>query len=407
MQTESLPQPNAPQPVRPRTVEETFRVRDSFIIISVLLAAGGLMPLLVRGGVIPEELHLQVGLAAVAQVLVIILVLWLARRRGISVRNLVLGNQSRWAVEVLWGLGLALLLFAMLTVCWLLRVPVGDPLDRIIGQAPLSVRLEFFILAAILAPLGEELLFRGVLQASLVPRAGLMLACLLQAALFGLMHLRGWAVMLAVFIGGLAYGALALWRGSLLPGIVTHASFNGLAAGWLLALFWLNAHTPASTMAEAQQKPAWWDDPPLLTILREETPQEQFEAALWRFGSFGLQLRKDQIKAFDAVRERFPEDDPFGARSLLGIQEIYLRHLDDPRRAIITGQKVLTEYRDQKETQAEAVLRIAEAYFRLKQADKAREWIERAESEYGDVPEIQNRLTSLRESWESQAGAGR
>jgi membrane protease YdiL (CAAX protease family) len=402
MQTESLPPPNAP--ARPRTVEETFRVRDGLIIILVLLAAGGLMPLLVRGG-FPEELQGQMGLAAVAQVLVILLVLWLARRRRISLRKLVLGNQSRWPVEVLWGLALTLLLFAVLAVCWMLRVPVGDPLDQIIGQATLIVRLEFFVLAAVLAPLGEELFFRGVLQASLVPRVGLILACVFQAAVFGLMHPRGWVVMLAVFMGGLAYGSLALWRGCLLPGIVAHASFNGLAAGWLLALFWLNAHTPAATMAEAQQKPAWWDDPPLLAIPEEATAEEQHKAALWRFGSFGLQLRKDQIKAFDAVRKRFPEEDQFGAKSLVGIQEVYLRYLDDPRRAILTDQQVLTGYPNQKEMQAQAVLRIAEAYLKLKQPDEAGEWIERAESNYDDVPAIQDRLAPLREAWESQAGA--
>jgi membrane protease YdiL (CAAX protease family) len=403
MPTESPQIPDAARAACPRATENTFRVRDGLIVILVLVAAGGLVTLLARGGFIPRGLSWQVATTAIAQALVIAVVLGLARRRRVSLRSLVLRDGSRWPVEVLWGLSLAFLFLTGMAVAWLLGMPLVDPLEQVIGNAPLAVRLEFLVLAAVLAPISEELLYRGVVQSSLAPRFGLVLACILQAALFGLMHPRGWVLMLAVFVGGLAYGALALWRGCLLPSIVAHAGANGVIAGWLLALFWLNAHTPASTMAEAQQEPAWRSQPPLLAIPHKETAQEQYEAALRRFGSFGLQLRKDQIKAFETVRERFPKDDEFGAWSMLGVQEVYLRYLDDPRRAIIVGERLLAEYPHQHKAQAQAVLRIVEAHLRLPQFDEARQWLERAEIEYGEAEGIESRAAALRNILEAQS----
>ena len=354
-----------------------------------MLAAGVAIPLTERGW-IPQTLTWQLMLTALAEGVIIAIIVWLAQRRRISLKNLLLPPSTRWNVEVFWGLGLAAFLLFVMGILWLFRIPVTDPLEGLVGQAPLSVRIVFLFLAAVMAPLSEELLYRGVLQSSLVPRLGLLAACLIQAAIFGLMHQRGWVVILSVFLGGIAYGGLVLWRGCLLSSIVTHASLNGLIATWLLALFWLNAHVPAETMTEAQQNPAWWEEPPLLPIRQADTAAAQHEVALWYFGSRGLQLRKDQIKAFDLVRKRFPENKVFGARSLEGIQEVYLRYLDDPRRAVTVGQQLLEEYPQQRVARARAVLRIAEAYLDLEESENARHWIERAEVEYDDIPEIQD-----------------
>lgn len=389
-------------PARPRTVEQTFRVWDGpLILLGLILAAGLAIPLTERGW-IPQSLTWQLMLTALAEGVVIGIIVWLAQRRKISLKNLLLPPSTRWYVEVFWGLGLAVFLLVAMLLLWFFRIPVTDPLEGLVGQAPLSVRIAFLVLAAVMAPLSEELLYRGVLQSSLVPRLGLLAACLIQAGFFGLMHQRGWVVILSVFLGGIAYGVLVLWRGCLLPSIVTHASLNGLIATWLLALFWLNAHVPAETKSEAQQNPSWWEEPPLLPIPQTDTAAAQHEVALWYFGSRGLQLRKDQIKAFDQVLRRFPENREFGVRSLEGIQEVYLRYLDDPRRAIVAGKQLLKEYPDQQASKARAVLRIAEAYLNLKQPENARPWVERAEAEYPDVREIQDWQLRLKVVLENQ-----
>ena len=78
-----------------------------------------------------------------------------------------------------------------------------------------------------------------------------------------------------------------------------------------------------------------------------------------------------------------------------GIQEVYLRYLHDPRRAIIVGQQLLEEYPQQRASQARAVLRIIEACVHIEQLKEARHWMELAESEYGDVPSLQDQLGRL------------
>lgn len=85
------------------------------------------------------------------------------------------------------------------------------------------------LVVALLSSVGEELLFRGVLQ----PWLGLVL----QACVFGLLHyLPGasrwaWAVLAAVV--GLVFGALYQATGSLLGPMAAHAVINGLNLRYL------------------------------------------------------------------------------------------------------------------------------------------------------------------------------
>jgi hypothetical protein len=244
--------------------------------------------------------------------------------------------------------------------------------------------------------LAEELLFRGVLQASLAARLGAVLACFTQAALFGLMHSRGAATMITVFVGGLGFGALALWRRCLLSPIIAHAAFNAVAASWLVALVWLNAHTPAENFSEAAREPDWWHQASWMPIAEKATAREQHAWALQIYGSPGLRLRRTQVQAFTKVRQRFPRDEEYAALSLLGIQEIYLRFLNDPRRAIVAGRKLLTEYPRLHDARAKAMLSMIEAYVQLEEYADAANWIERAEAEYGDQDGMSARLGVFR-----------
>jgi hypothetical protein len=77
---------------------------------------------------------------------------------------------------------------------------------------------------ALLSAIGEELLFRGLLQ----PLVGL----LAQAVIFGLVHqIPGrsrWVWALWASIVGLGFGTIFQLTGSLLGPIVAHAMVNGL-----------------------------------------------------------------------------------------------------------------------------------------------------------------------------------
>lgn len=85
------------------------------------------------------------------------------------------------------------------------------------------------VVVAVLSSVGEELLFRGLLQ----PWLGIWL----QAALFGVLHqMRGpsrWAWVGWASIVGLSFGAVFALTGSLLGPILAHALINGFNLNYL------------------------------------------------------------------------------------------------------------------------------------------------------------------------------
>jgi hypothetical protein len=96
------------------------------------------------------------------------------------------------------------------------------------------------VLLALLAGVGEELLFRGVIQVWLVERVSLWLAVAAASLLFGVGHwLSASYAVLASLIG--AYlGVLFLLSGNLLAPMVAHAAYD------LVALFVLTRRVGAS-----------------------------------------------------------------------------------------------------------------------------------------------------------------
>lgn len=90
------------------------------------------------------------------------------------------------------------------------------------------------ILAALLAGFGEELLFRGVLQAWLTEPVGAWPALVAAAVVFGLMHAVSRAYFVVATVMGLYLGALYLFSGSLLLVCLVHALYDWFAIEYVL-----------------------------------------------------------------------------------------------------------------------------------------------------------------------------
>jgi hypothetical protein len=86
-----------------------------------------------------------------------------------------------------------------------------------------------YVTIALVTPIAEELLFRGVIQPQLGQLIKVKDALIVQAALFSAFHLSP-VILVTHFIMGLAFGWLRLRSGSLLPGILLHAAWNA----WIL-----------------------------------------------------------------------------------------------------------------------------------------------------------------------------
>jgi hypothetical protein len=110
-----------------------------------------------------------------------------------------------------------------------LRVVVEDkvaPLFADCSVAGLAV-------ISILAGVGEETLFRGVLQSAVASNIGVVPALLVVSTLFGLVHpvTAVYAVMAGLI--GLYLGVLTIWSGTLVPAMTAHALYDFVALTYL------------------------------------------------------------------------------------------------------------------------------------------------------------------------------
>ncbi|MGD9896512.1 MAG: lysostaphin resistance A-like protein [Candidatus Methylacidiphilaceae bacterium] len=96
---------------------------------------------------------------------------------------------------------------------------------------PLLSLLLVFIL--VLAPLGEEVLFRGFLYVYLKNRLSRNASLVVTALLFALLHFN-WPTFLPLFFFGLLLGVAYEFSGSLLLSIAIHCWFNSFTTGLLL-----------------------------------------------------------------------------------------------------------------------------------------------------------------------------
>ncbi|MGD8624266.1 MAG: CPBP family intramembrane metalloprotease [Anaerolineae bacterium] len=99
---------------------------------------------------------------------------------------------------------------------------------------PLLAELDspwFLLVGAILvAPVVEEIFFRGFVYAGLRARYGWKRAAVVSALLFAAIHLQPTAA-LPIFVLGLIFAFLYEWSSSIWPAIVMHFASNALAIG--------------------------------------------------------------------------------------------------------------------------------------------------------------------------------
>lgn len=93
----------------------------------------------------------------------------------------------------------------------------------------------YFIFSGLLiAPIIEELFFRGFIQTTLERKLGFKYALIITSLLFAVLHsykISNWYGCLSYFGGGLLYGLLKKWDGTLWTPVVAHSFFN-LTAKW-------------------------------------------------------------------------------------------------------------------------------------------------------------------------------
>jgi uncharacterized protein len=133
--------------------------------------------------------------------------------------------QSPWTYV---GLGV-LAFFGLLLLELLLPMPKDTPFERLFDRPRDAYLLSF--LAVALAPLMEELFFRGFLYPVLARRLGAFWGIVLTALPFGLLHLQqygwAWAAGLIIFLVGVVCGVVRATTRSVGASFLVHAAYNG------------------------------------------------------------------------------------------------------------------------------------------------------------------------------------
>ena len=186
-----------------------------------------------------EEQIPLVRLAASFLIYAVIMVLMalVNRRRGSSwADSFGMGTKQLKKLVLAPVLYLALIPFLMLAAtAWHLLLQYGFGLEidlqdvaQVVTQEPSWLQALYILMAIFVAPLFEEIMFRGLLFPYLVKRGDLVGGTVLVSLLFAMMHFH-----LPSFVPLFLLSAtlcLAYWRtGSLWVGIGTHAIFNAVS----------------------------------------------------------------------------------------------------------------------------------------------------------------------------------
>jgi len=145
---------------------------------------------------------------------------------------------------VCFGVVAALPMVGALVLCgrlpWWPFSDVAHVVDRLLRPLFAQCSLAELALISALAGIGEELFFRGLLQAGLAQWIdagwGVWVALAVSSLLFGLLHpLNGAYVLLATVMGVLLGGLLVVSDNLLVP-IITHGLYDFLALVWLVRI---------------------------------------------------------------------------------------------------------------------------------------------------------------------------
>lgn len=232
-------QPTSPVPTVP------WGVRD--IVFAILLAAAGIVALnlLALGVNLVFKISVRQNpdvllLLVVVQDLIVVGAAWLfgivkyhARPEQIGLRDYAVPMGCTLSAVLLIMSYIVRLIYAV--IIKLLGVQVQP--QEILMQ--LDLRGAGFILAfvvvAVVAPVAEEIFFRGFLYGGLRKRIGVAGAMLVSTVFFTALHLSA-GLFVPIFVLGLFLAWLYEYTGSLYPGIFLHAANNGLALLLLLLL---------------------------------------------------------------------------------------------------------------------------------------------------------------------------
>jgi membrane protease YdiL (CAAX protease family) len=166
-------------------------------------------------------------LLGLARLIEIGLILLIVSVRGNGLHSIGLGtHQILPGIKkgIIWAAGFGVIVFSAFLLLFLFKI---DPLALIRTSLPSGSMniLLFFALGGIIAPIAEEIFFRGILY-GFFRRWGVSVALILSTFLFVLPHLGSSGLPITQVVGGVLFAVAYEIEGSLMVPIIIHAFGN-------------------------------------------------------------------------------------------------------------------------------------------------------------------------------------
>ncbi|HEU4832292.1 MAG TPA: CPBP family intramembrane glutamic endopeptidase [Actinomycetota bacterium] len=247
--------PPRPDPVdrdrdaRPKATWSWYEALGAYIV-AFLLAGLATLPL-IRLMEPETDLTNIVLTTAAALVILGVLLLWLSTYHKGWLGVMRLPEPGTWRKEIGSGVLFALGLYPVMVIVvgglltYLLQMISGEQVEapeQVGEHLPAIGTALTIVYAIVIAPVGEELFFRGVLFRSLRDRHGFWVGALGSAVGFALIHyIPGSAVdaallMIVMFFTGLALCFLYERRGTIVAPLAAHMTFNVIGILLILGL---------------------------------------------------------------------------------------------------------------------------------------------------------------------------
>jgi len=151
-------------------------------------------------------------------------------RGSVPLRIPLVTRRRRW--DVLGAIALPIVVFVgnaiVRCVLLALSVPPGSNTLLSAEKPSISFLVTYTFLMVLVAPTVEEIFWRGTIQDGLERVSNGPAACLLQAIMFALLHLRGLGATTLLFFLGFVLGAWRWRRRTILPLIIAHVAWNAV-----------------------------------------------------------------------------------------------------------------------------------------------------------------------------------
>jgi membrane protease YdiL (CAAX protease family) len=233
----------APSPAVTATPVEVAPAWHTVLFVVIIIAFAALSARS-QGEMIAKHGRVSAYLLTMAWEYVLVgYVVWGARKKGVTLRQLVGGKWQRvedFLIDVAVAFGF-----------WIVALGVLAALSKALGLAsaaqveqakkqlgPLlprsGVELGLWLALSVTAGFCEEVMFRGYLQKQLASwTRSSAVAVVAQGLVFGIAHAyQGGRRIILIGVYGALFGLLAVWRKNLRPGMIGHTlqdSFSGLA----------------------------------------------------------------------------------------------------------------------------------------------------------------------------------